>query len=339
MSWDGIDELEVRELGEDDVPSLIACIRRCYGETYAEHEFYDAAYVRGELRAGRLISVGALDGTRIVGHVGTRVRGRGDVIAETVCGVVDPDYRGRGLIAQVGGPMTARYGELGIAGIMHFATGAHDRTQRPIVASGAVPTGVLLGHIAAETEYRGIEHPFVDKRIGVVVYVHMFGRLDALDVYVPQCYAEALADLYEQLALDRRVFSHNDAPRSLQTWRGSAQHDAHRGISLLRFGALADAATVPAIELVDHTVSQCHTVAYADVPIADPRGLDVIARLAQTGFCFGALLPGTARTEAIRLQRLRGAAIEPHAIVTADSYGRSLLEWIIQQHQSVTPQA
>ncbi len=334
MSSEALDGLVIRALGEDDVPSLIACIRRCYGESYPEHEFYDAYYLRGELRAGRLISAAALDGTRVVGHVGTRVRERGDVVAETVCGVVDPEYRGRGLIARVGGRMTARYGELGIAATMHFATGAHDLTQRPIVASGAVATGVLLGHVAAGTEYRGIEHGFVGKRIGVVVYVQTFGRFDPLDVYVPEDFAETLADLYERLALDRRVLIRAEAPGSLQTWYGSADHDPRRGISSLRFGTLAAAATVPAIELVERAIAQCQTVTYADVPLADPRSIDLIAFLTQTGFCFGALLPGTAQTEAIRVQHVHRAAIEPQAIVTADSHGRSLLEWITQQHQN-----
>jgi len=326
--------VEVRELGEDDVASLIACIRRCYGESYTEHEFYDAEYIQSELRAGRLISAGALVGTDLVGHIGTRVRSRGDVVADTVCGVVDPDYRGRGLMRRVGAQMTARYGELGIAATIHFATGAHDRTQRLIVASGAVPTGALLGHIAIGTEYRGINHAFVDNRIGVVVYVQMIGHLDALDVYLPEPYAERVADLYEQLALDRRLRGRNHAQGSLRSWIGTADHDPRRGISSLRFGSLAGAASVPAIELVEQPAFHSQRVAYADVPIADPRGVELVALLEENGFFYGALLPGTVGTEAIRLQRLLDAPVAPQAIVTANAYGRSLLDWIVQQYES-----
>ena len=53
--------VDVRVLAEDDVGALIACVRRCYGNSYTEPEFYDSSYLRSELRAHRLFSV-ACDG-------------------------------------------------------------------------------------------------------------------------------------------------------------------------------------------------------------------------------------------------------------------------------------
>jgi hypothetical protein len=191
---------------------------------------------------------------------------------------------------------------------------------------------VLLGHVSVGTDYRGIEHGIVDARIGVVVYVHVFGCLDALDVYLLEKYAERVADLYEQLALDRRMLARNHATGSIRTWVGTAHHDAKRGISSLRFGSLAGEATRPAIELVEQTIPQCQEIAYADVPIADPRCLELLELLEENGFFFGALLPGTAGSEAIRLQRLFGAPVAPSAIVTASPLGRSLLEWVVLQY-------
>jgi hypothetical protein len=74
-------------------------------------------------------------------------------------------------------------------------------------------------------------------------------------------------------------------------------------------------------------------VAYADVPIADPRSAELIERLHHHGFFFGALLPGTARSEAIRLQRVVGVPIAPQAIVTASPQGQLLLDWITSQYE------
>jgi hypothetical protein len=112
------------------------------------------------MRVRRLLSVGALVGGRVVGHLGTRVPISGDSVADTIAGMVDPDYRGLGLMSAMGGRMGADYDRLGIVALRHIATGAHDRTQRSIAASGGVATGVLLGHIPAGTDYRGIEHGF-----------------------------------------------------------------------------------------------------------------------------------------------------------------------------------
>ena len=103
------DRIDIRDLGEDDVSSLIACIRRCYGESYTEPGLYDPDHVRRELRAGRLLSVGALAGSRVVGHIGTLIRKPGDTVGDTIGGIVDPDYRGQGLLLQMGRQLFAGY--------------------------------------------------------------------------------------------------------------------------------------------------------------------------------------------------------------------------------------
>ena len=323
------DDVEVRRLGEDDVAALIACIRRCYGESYPEFDFYDPAFVRSELRARRLLSVGALTDGRVVGHIGTRIPIAGDAVAETIGGFVDPDHRRTGLMSRMGSEMAAGYGDLGIVASRHFATGAHDLTQRTIASSGGVATGVLLGHIPAGTDYRGIEHGFGDARIAAVVYFQAFGPLGPLDVHLPRRYVEVVGDLYEQLGLERHVVSQGDGLDA--SWDGTARHDARSGISTLRFVSPAGAAARAAVELVDDLLPQCEAVTYADVPIADRRAPVLLDLLHDRGFCFGALLPGTAASEVIRLQRLSRVPIAPEATVTASPGGRALLEWITRE--------
>jgi hypothetical protein len=83
----------------------------------------------------------------------------------------------------------------------------------------------------------------------------------------------------------------------------------------------------------DEVLHQCQAIAYADVPIADRRGSQLFDLLHERGFCFGALLPGTAASEAIRMQRLSGTSMAPWATVTASSRGRALLEWISREYE------
>lgn len=330
--------VEIRRLGENDVPALIACTRRCYGESYPESDFYEPSHIRSELRARRLLSVGALVGGRVVGHIGTRIPIPGDAVAETIAGIIDPDYRGMGLMSRMGGRMVADYRDLGIVATRHIATGAHDRTQRNIASSGGVATGVLLGHIPAGTDYRGIEHDFGDARIAAVVYFQAFGPLGPLDVHLPGHYAELVGDLYKELELERRLVPRthtSSADGSTGAWTGSVHHDTRRGISSLRFGSLAGDATRPAIEFVGEVLPQCQAVAYADVPIADRRAPQLLDLLRERGFCLGALLPGTGASEAIRMQRLSGTPIAPRATVTASFGGRALLEWISREYERI----
>jgi ribosomal protein S18 acetylase RimI-like enzyme len=146
--------VEIRRLGEHDVPALIACTRRCYGESYPESDLYEPSYIRSELRARRLLSVGAVVGSRVVGHVGTRIPIPGDAVAETIAGIIDPDYRGMGLTSRMGGQMVADYRDLGIVATRHIATGAprshtahhrivrrcrHRRAARPYPGRNGLP--------------------------------------------------------------------------------------------------------------------------------------------------------------------------------------------------------
>jgi len=326
------DVIEIRELGPEDASSLVACVRSCYGESYTEPEFYDAAYLRGELEASRLLSVGAVAEGRIVGHIGTRIVASGAPVADTIAGIVHPDYRGRGLTAAMGTEMVARYRDRGIVGARHVATGAHDRTQRLIVASGGVATGILLGHVAAGTQYRGIPHRFGRARIGVVVYFQPYGRLAALDVYVPTRY-QFLDDLYRDLHLERRLLEGPSNGRSLDDWNGSVDHDRRQGISTLCFGALSASTVRSAAEVLTAARGHCEEIAYADLPLADARTPAAADLLHDEGFHLGALLPGTGTSETLRLQRIAPDLAAPEAIVTASDGGRALLERICREHR------
>jgi hypothetical protein len=256
----------------------------------------------------------------------------GDAVGDTVAGIVDPDYRGRGLMSRVGVRMVADVGEVGIVATRHFATAAHDRTQRQIVSGGATATGVLLGHIPAETDYRAMELAPGTARIAAVVYFQSFGRLGALDVHLPERFADVVSELYEQAELERRPVPRNRATSAPDhsdiACTGTVHHDTRRGITSLRFGSLARTAVRPAVELVDDVLDDAPAIVYADVPIADRRAPALLDLLHERGFIFGALLPGTAASEAIRMQRLSGASIAPGSAVTASPEARALLDWI-----------
>jgi GNAT superfamily N-acetyltransferase len=324
--------IDVRQLGPEDASSLVACVRSCYGESYTEPEFYDAAYLRRELGTSRLLSIGAVADGRVVGHIGTRIVTPGDPVADTIAGIVHPDYRGRGLTAAMGAEMVARYRDRGIVGARHVATGAHDRTQRLIVASGGVVTGILLGHVASGTQYRGIPHQFGRARIGVVVYFQPYGPLAGLDVYVPTRY-QFLRYLYRDLRVERRLVEAASTSTALDDWSGSIDHDRRRGISTLRFGASSIGTPRPATEVLRAARGHCEEVVYADLPLADARTPAAADWLHDEGFYLGALLPGSSTSETLRLQRIAAPLAAPEAIVTASDGGRALLERISREHR------
>src|SRR5215212_7506431 len=91
--------MELRALGPEGATALTLCFRRCYGNTYPAAEFYDPEAIRRRLEDGTLRSVVAVTSTgEIVGHTALSVHDVGARVAEAGNTVVDPAYRGRGLL-------------------------------------------------------------------------------------------------------------------------------------------------------------------------------------------------------------------------------------------------
>ena len=319
--------VSVRRLEESDIDSLIHCLRRCYGESYPEADFYDPESVRRQLVEGRFISsVAVTQGGQVVGHIGTRIPIPDDAVGETMGGFVDPDHRGLGLLRRIAAVMTGGFRERGVVGARHIATGTHDRTQRPIVASGGIATGVLLGHVPAGTDYRGIDHDFGSARIGTVVYYQAFGELPPLVIHPSPRYAERLAGLRAAVGLERTIEPATQARG--EPFAAAVRHDPGRGVSTFRFGSIAWEGGEDADALLAAELRHCGPVTYADVPLSDPRAASLIESLCGQGFFFGAWLPGTAASEALRLQRIEGAPVAPEKIVVASALGAELRGWI-----------
>jgi hypothetical protein len=322
------DELEIRELRASDVEALIACVRRCYGESYADPSFYDAAALRAQLASGRLVSrVAVAPDGRVVGHLGTRRARPGEPVAETVGGIVEPEQRGRGLLRRIGGEMNRVYSELRIAGVRLFATTAHSRTQNLIAAAGGVVTGVLLAHIPAETEYHGIEPARGASRFACVVCYQALTTAPSLRVHLPDEVAEIAGSVYADLALAREFVR---APAGgIAAIAGSIARNPQRGSRTLRLGALAEDGE-PRFASLDEALRDAdEAVVYADVPLASRAAPGVAAALHERGFFFGALLPGSTRSETLRLQRLSPSVELREPIAVAAPQGQRVLAQVL----------
>lgn len=298
-------ELPVSRLSARDAPALVACVRRCYGETHPEAGLYDVAALQDELARERLLSWVARDADRVVAHVGVRLP-EDDRVAETVGGIVDPDYRGRRLIATLGLPMMRACAERGVAGLRMFATTAHTRTQTWIERAGGVATGVLLGHVPANVEYRGMARQRSALRTASVAY-HQPTRvgpgLPGLVVHPPARHREWIGALYGRLGLARET-----APGHGPPLRGVLRRDERRGALELRLGADEGHGLDALLREADPAELD---VATADVELARPGAAATLERLRDAGFSYAALLVGGPRSERLRVQRVRRACMAP----------------------------
>jgi len=86
---------EISALALEDIPHLIDCVRRCYGDSYINPIMYDATQLEDAIVTKKIHSVVAkLENNQIIGHCALTFDGTQNASPEAGKMMVDPDYRG-----------------------------------------------------------------------------------------------------------------------------------------------------------------------------------------------------------------------------------------------------
>lgn len=316
-------DVTIRRLVETDAAALVGCFERCYGDTYPSDHFHDPELLSQRIAEGTLRSVGAIARSgKLVGHMGLTVHHLRARASEAGNTVVDPAYRGRGLLGRLGRALADLCRGEGFIGYVHYPTTAHDIMQRTSVRGDGVETGLMLDYIPAETDYRGIDRS-AGRLAATVVYLP-FSPAPERQVFVPTIYRGVVADLCREAMLRRVVAPPRDTStravsRALRTMhaRRSLQH-----VHIERAGR--DLA-----KWIDSAAALTHV----DLCLDDPGVEAAVSVLRDQGFFFCAVLPEFAHTDLLRLQRLESPSSESFAPRLANEGARHLLAFIAQDAQ------
>ncbi len=314
----------LRDLVDGDITSLVDLFRSCYGTTYSNPIFYDAAVLRDHVVRGSLRSVVAEQSGRLVGHMALTVHHDGALICEAGNTVVDPDARGHGVMAQLGMALHDRTRREGFLGYIHYPTTAHDIMQRASVMKGGVETGVLLGYIPADTEYTAIDKR--NHRLAVTVAFQPLDRMPPRNLArLPERYADLLTEIYHSAGLDRIVPEGDHAVAFLRNSVLSHSFNPRRKALHVSVDSVGDDLDESVRKMLNE---RDPAVAIVDLPV-DALGIDAaVESLRSLGFFFAALHPEFCDTDILRLQRLRDRSAEVLNPTLANDGARGILEFI-----------
>lgn len=320
-------EVEIRALRADEAAGLVACFRRCYGDSYVDRDFYDEASIRRRLQDGTLrsmVAVSPVDG--IVGHMALTVRHPGGQVVDAGNTVVDPRHRGGHLAARLGASLVELCREQGFVGFLHYPTTAHPVMQKLAVQGGGIETGLVLGYIPSGTEYRDVPGASHAHRLAAIVSYQPIDPAPPGVSAVPRRYAAMLERLSRQCGLVR-TFRAGTGALAAET-DAQERFDPRRRLrrfEVLRAGRdLVQRVQRPAAEGEDADVE------HVDLSLLDPAVDDAVEALRAEGFFFGALMPAQFAGDTLRLQRLRDADASVLRPQLATDGGRELLEFLTQ---------
>lgn len=326
------DAIEIRPLTAADAEKLVACFRRCYGDSYVPAFFYDPADIRSRLADRRLESlVATTPSGDIVGHMALIRPHASAVTAELGSAIVDSRYRRHGLLAQLGVGLVELARAAGAVGYHHYQTTAHPIIQRAAAEAGGAETGVMLAYIPAATEYRDLVSPSPTGRLAAVTAYQALGVVPVRNVALPPRYGALLREIYSAAGIAR-----HEIPTSFGSVSSSAHvtrdFDAQRSLLRIHVEDIGTdlAAQVDAIER-EHPCDVTHV----DLVLSDRSVSGAVEDLHAQGFFFCALLPEYAASDVLRLQRPHTASwVRPDLVTTR---AREILDAILADRESTLP--
>jgi serine/threonine-protein kinase RsbW len=324
----------IRGLEAGDAPSLVRCVLRCYGDSYPFRAFYDADEIRSLLSHGLLYSAVALDRQgEVVAHLGVVLEQRGDRTGDMVLGIVDSRFRGRQLILQTGARLAQELMHLDLIGLYQFATTAHAISQRLVLATSSIETGVLLGYLPETTSSMQRPDDPLGWRIPSIMLYLPLGEAPAREAYTPGRYREVVSDIYSRIGLERRLV---EADAALPEARARLRLVLEPARSLARIEVeRAGGDLVPEVgKLLREALSSDAQIVHLDLRLSDPCTPESAERVRGLGFFFGGILPELREGDVLRLQSVREEPRDRSEIEVFSEVGERLLDFVLEDRQA-----
>jgi serine/threonine-protein kinase RsbW len=333
------ENVTVRMMTVDDAIETSRCVYRAYGLSYYYDYTYYPVMLAERLESGQMESCIAVTETgRVVGHL-AMLFGESDVkVCETAVAVVDPRYRGRRLFEQMKVMVCARAKDLGLFGIYSEAVTAHPYSQKSNLSIGARETGIVLAYFPDRVLFRKIHASETKTRLTAVLFYKRVIPEPTRDVYLPDHHAEMIQAIYHRSELHRvPIMPPDDAFEAVRGGytRFDVCHKPDVGTALIQVRAYGGDILLVLHDNLNTLRQQGVACVYLDLPLRDPLTALLCKGFEGFGFFFAGLLIEYEDGDILRLQYLNDIAIDPAIIAIASDFGRTLLEYVLNQREVV----
>jgi anti-sigma regulatory factor (Ser/Thr protein kinase) len=325
-------DITIRLMRPDESASLARCAYRCYGYTYSTDSFYFPERVREMVESGLMVSMVAVTPEgEIVGHESVTKGTPTSLVGEIGQAIVDPRYRGCGLMNKFTRSLHSHNRQAGMLGVYGEAVTVHIYSQKAALATGAVETGFLLGFTPSTMFFKNIQAEEQRQRRPVVLAYSPLNKGPGQDIYLPAHHGGIMRRIYERAHFDR-TFRQGDMPELPEHSQVNikVQTEASRGfLQIAEYGRDLD-------ELVKFRLRElCQRrvdCIYLDLPLSNPAVQRYCASLEMLGFFFGGILPEFSLSggDVLRLQYINNAPLELEDVQLATDFSRALFRYVLQ---------
>jgi predicted GNAT family acetyltransferase len=324
---------EITLLQAQEIPSLIECVRRCYGDSYPFSAIYDVDTLTSLLEAKLMYSVIAkLSNGEVIGHCALTYDDPKNTSPELGKMLVDPSYRGHGIAED----MTKKCIDLAktgrMPGIWAECVTNHPHSQHELIVIGAKETGLFIGDIPPTIAMQGLQN-FVDTRMSLLTYY-----LPLIDhphhIFLPLQHQAHMRALTQELNL-KRIIMNSEVKGTGKTILDAVVNSSIQTVNIAIQKIGNDLNTAITNQLNSMQSLKIASI-YIDLPIEQEAASNAYLELEALGFFWGSWLPSyTKNKDILRLQKIY-QEVNIDEIICAREQGENVKKYVISEWQRVS---
>lgn len=324
---------EIKQLTLEDIPHLIDCVRRCYGESYPNRLMYDVDQLKKIIENKLMHSVIAkLNDGQIIGHCALSFDGPHNISPEAGKMMVDPNFRGHHVAEIMAKKRIDIAHDLALPGFWTECVTNHPYSQREMIAFNAKETGLFIGDIPETISMVGLEN-HADTRMSLLAfYLPLNDRPHT--IYIPNQHVAHLQLLADDLHLRRHILSSQNI--------GSGKTTFHTAIntSIQTANLSIDHIGSDLVSAVSHELRKLEALnlasIYLDIPMEQEPAANAYLELEAIGFFWGSWMPNySTQGDSLRLQKIY-QSVNVDAIICARTQGENIKKYVFSEWGRVT---
>jgi RimJ/RimL family protein N-acetyltransferase len=324
---------EITTLSLEDIPHLINCVRRCYGDSYTNPVMYDAAQLKDAIVTKKMYSIVAkLENNQIIGHCALTFDGPQNTSPEAGKMMVDPDYRGHHIAELIAKKRIEIAQFLGLPGFWTECVTNHPYSQHEMIAFNAKETGLFIGDVPPTFAMQGLQN-FSDTRMSLLAfYLPLKDRPH--DIYVPSQHTEHLKSLLASLNLERNLIN-SDAQGTGET-RIRTEIDPEDQVANITIDHIGKDLIASVNAELQKIESLNIASAYLDLPITEKAAANAYMQLEDLGFFWGSWIPNySTQGDILRLQKIY-QTVNVNEIICAREQGEEVKKFVVSEWERVS---
>lgn len=326
-------KVKVRHFQEGDEEAIAKLIYQNYGHSYIKDLFYYPKQIL-EYHGTKFFSIVALVEDEIVGHFALMKIPKSN-IAEIGIVVVNPKYKGQGIMNKMFDKLIKRAKELKIDAIFGEAMMYHTFSQKSNLSHGFIESALLIGKVPAAVD---IEHNLLTKNLlrGSLLIGYKIFNYQPKELYIPKIYKDQIVKTYKNTGLNFNIISSHKAIKK-EHIHLHYDYDPIAEIATIVINGDGKLFKHKFMQVLQQLRSKhCHMI-YADISLEHNPKIDKIIKLLnKKGFFYsGVLFLRYQNRDYLRLQNKHSDIIGKKNMQCYSKFCSSLLKFIEEDEKRV----